>query len=183
MLPTGFHSTPLPSFSVVLTLTEAVQYDHVTCIMLMIANILQSIPFHTGSRYWTVKGSRVKGRRKKITSFGFPPSVDHIDAAVYINETGHTLFFTQDQYWRYFIAWIWNTRVTHNLMCTIFMMRFYFFRYNENQKALEESNPRFILDDFPGIKSPVSAALYRHGGWSAQVCVLFYLKQFSVLYS
>lgn len=67
------------------------------------ANILQSIHFHSGSNYWTVKGSRMKDWRKNITSFGFPASVDHIDAAVHIPKTGHTLFFTQDQYWRYVI--------------------------------------------------------------------------------
>ncbi|XP_060754058.1 matrilysin-like [Neoarius graeffei] len=88
-----------------------------------------------GSNYWTVKGSRMKDWRKNITSFGFPASVDHIDAAVHIPKTGHTLFFTQDQYWS----------------------------YDENQKALEGSNPRIISDDFPGIKTPISAAVYKHG--------------------
>ncbi|KAI5626717.1 matrilysin-like, partial [Silurus asotus] len=87
----------------------------------------------TGSSYWTVKDFGRKSWRKKISSLGFPASVHHIDAAVHIPKN-HTLFFTQDQYWR----------------------------YNEEKKALE-SNPRIISTDFPGIKSPISAAVYKDG--------------------
>ncbi|XP_017345686.1 matrilysin [Ictalurus punctatus] len=89
----------------------------------------------SGSSFWTVKGSPMKCQRKKITSFGFPASVDHIDAAVHVPNTGHTLFFTRDQYWR----------------------------YNENDNTLEKSNPHVISDVFPGIKTPISAAVYKHG--------------------
>lgn len=120
-----------------------------------------SIHFHTGSSYWTVKGFRIKGRSKKITSFGFPASVDHIDAAVYIPSIGHTLFFTQDQYWRCVL----DEQESYVIVRTSYLLRvFISFRYNENQKALEESSPRFISDDFPGIESPISAAVYKHGG-------------------
>lgn len=54
--------------------------------------------------------------------------------------------------------------VIHYRMYVLFILSFYFRRYNENQKVLQEPNPRFISDDFPGIKTPISAALYRHGG-------------------
>ncbi|XP_058269740.1 collagenase 3 [Hemibagrus wyckioides] len=88
----------------------------------------------SGSSYWTVKDSR-KGLRHKISNFHFPASVDHIDAAVYIPNTGHVLFFTQDRYWR----------------------------YDVKRKAMDKSNPHIIAEDFPGIKPPISAALYKHG--------------------
>lgn len=117
MLPTLFHNTPLSSFSVVLTLTEAFQ-NLPSCTRHHV-NILQSISFRTGSSYWTVNGSRIKGRSQKITSFGFPASVDHIDAAVYIPDTGHTLFFTQDQYWRYDI----NVQESCIIVCTPYLFR------------------------------------------------------------
>lgn len=123
-------------------------------------NILKSISFRTGSSYWTVNGFRIKGWGQKITSFGFPASVDHIDAAVYIPDTGHTLFFTQDQYWRYDI----NVQESCIIVCTSYLFSPCFLRYNENQKALEKSNPRFVSDDFPGIKLPISAAVYKRGG-------------------
>ncbi|XP_062873445.1 matrix metalloproteinase-20-like [Trichomycterus rosablanca] len=89
----------------------------------------------SGSRYWTVKGSQVTSREKKISNFGFPDWVNKIDAAVHIPKTAHTLFFTQNQYWR----------------------------YNENQNAMEDSYPRNISEDFNGIKTPISAAVYKHG--------------------
>ncbi|TSN39308.1 Matrix metalloproteinase-18 [Bagarius yarrelli] len=87
----------------------------------------------SGSSYWTVEGSRIQGSGQKISSFHLPASVDHIDAAVYIPNSGHVLFFTQDQYWR----------------------------YNVRRKAMEKSNPHNITEDFPDIKTPISAALYK----------------------
>lgn len=82
-------------------------------------NILHSIHFHTGSSFWTVKGSPMKCQRKKITSFGFPASVDHIDAAVHVPNTGHTLFFTRDQYWRYVI----DVQESYIIVCTSYLFR------------------------------------------------------------
>ncbi|KAG9265204.1 matrix metalloproteinase-20-like [Astyanax mexicanus] len=89
----------------------------------------------SGSRYWTVKGSQVKGRDKNISSLGFPAWVKQIDAAVHIHKTVHTLFFTQHLYWR----------------------------YNENQKTMEDSYPRNISEHFPGITKPINAAVHRNG--------------------
>ncbi|XP_072547228.1 matrix metalloproteinase-20 [Salminus brasiliensis] len=89
----------------------------------------------SGSSYWTVKGSQVKGRRKNISSLGFPTWVKQIDSAVHIHKTVHTLFFTQHLYWR----------------------------FNENQKTMEDSYPRKISEDFPGIPTPISAAFYKNG--------------------
>ncbi|KAG9333359.1 hypothetical protein JZ751_012768 [Albula glossodonta] len=85
--------------------------------------------------YWTVRRSQVKGRPKPIHRFGLPKHLKQIDAVVHINTTGHTLFFTQDLYWR----------------------------YNENRKAMADSYPRSTSDDFPGIKTPVDAAVYKNG--------------------
>ncbi|XP_036392414.1 matrix metalloproteinase-20 [Megalops cyprinoides] len=88
-----------------------------------------------GSSFWTVRGSQVKGRPKSIYRYGLPRWVEHIDAAAHINTTGRTLLFSQDLYWS----------------------------YDENRRAMEDSSPRSISDDFPGISPPVSAAAYRDG--------------------
>ncbi|KAL2096443.1 hypothetical protein ACEWY4_008591 [Coilia grayii] len=88
-----------------------------------------------GTRYWTMRGSLIKGRSKHIRTYGFPSWVKHIDAAVHIRNTAHTLFFTQDKYWK----------------------------YNENRKAMEKLSPRPIKDDFPGINMTLSAAVYKDG--------------------
>ncbi|KAI4878561.1 hypothetical protein NFI96_016746 [Prochilodus magdalenae] len=88
-----------------------------------------------GSSFWTVKGSKLRGRHKNIGSLGFPGWVERIDAAVHIHKTVHTLFFTQDLYWR----------------------------YNEKLKVIEDSYPRNISDDFSGISNPISAAVHKNG--------------------
>uniref|UniRef100_A0A3Q3QP37 Peptidase metallopeptidase domain-containing protein n=1 Tax=Monopterus albus TaxID=43700 RepID=A0A3Q3QP37_MONAL len=51
------------------------------------------------SIFWTVKGSFAKGKPRSLSHFGFPASVQDIDAAVHIVKTGRTLFFIQDNYW------------------------------------------------------------------------------------
>ncbi|XP_036417883.1 matrix metalloproteinase-20 [Colossoma macropomum] len=89
----------------------------------------------SGSDFWTVKGSQVKGRRKNISSLGFPAWVERIDAALHVHKTVYTLFFTQNLYWR----------------------------YNESQKVMEDSYPRSISDDFPGINKTISAAVHKYG--------------------
>ncbi|XP_041920617.1 collagenase 3 isoform X1 [Alosa sapidissima] len=88
-----------------------------------------------GTRYWTMRGSLIKGRTKHIRAYGFPSWVKQIDAAVHITNTGRTLFFTQDKYWK----------------------------YNENRKTMEKLFPRPIKDDFPGINMSVNAAVYKDG--------------------
>lgn len=88
-----------------------------------------------GTIFWTVKGSQVKGRARNIKSLGFPSWVQQIDAAVHIHRTAHTLFFTEHLYWR----------------------------YNEHYKSMNDSSPRNISEDFPGINGPISAAIYKDG--------------------
>ncbi|XP_030634002.1 matrix metalloproteinase-20 [Chanos chanos] len=87
----------------------------------------------SGPSFWIVKGSQIKGRPKNIASFGFPSWVQELDAAVHIRRTAHTLFFTQEFYWR----------------------------FNESRRAMDDMHPRSIREDFPGICIPVSAAVHR----------------------
>ncbi|KAG5836800.1 hypothetical protein ANANG_G00232450 [Anguilla anguilla] len=94
-----------------------------------------SLYLFAGSSFWTVNGSRVRSRPKPIHRFGLPRQVKKIDAAVHVNTTGHTLIFAQDLYWS----------------------------YDENRRTMEDSSPRKTSDDFPGIKTPVDAAVYRDG--------------------
>ncbi|MBN3324945.1 MMP20 protein, partial [Atractosteus spatula] len=88
-----------------------------------------------GSSYWTVRGSRVKGRPKSIYGLGFPEWVTRIDAAVHVSKTGNTLFFVNDTYWS----------------------------YNESTRAMDEHYPREVADDFPGIAGRIDAAAEKDG--------------------
>lgn len=70
------------------------------------------------------------------------------------------------------------TRVINCLMYNISIPGFYFLRYNVRRKAMDKSYPHIIAEDFPGISTPISAALYKQGGETAWVYVLFYLLFF-----
>ncbi|KAJ8368810.1 hypothetical protein SKAU_G00088380 [Synaphobranchus kaupii] len=86
-----------------------------------------------GSSFWTMKGSRVKGHPKPIRRLGLPKQVKKIDAAVHVDTTGRTLIFAQNLYWS----------------------------YNESRRTVED--PQYISEGFPGIKTPIDAAIYRDG--------------------
>lgn len=50
---------------------------------------------------WALNGyNLVDGYPKYIHKLGFPKTVRKVDAAVHIGETGKTLFFTDEDYWR-----------------------------------------------------------------------------------
>ena len=51
---------------------------------------------------WALSGyDMVEGYPKYIHKLGLPKKVREIDAAVHIPETGKTLLFTDEQYWRF----------------------------------------------------------------------------------
>lgn len=50
---------------------------------------------------WALNGyTLVEGYPKYIHRLGLPKSIRKIDAAVYIQHTGKTLLFTDEDYWR-----------------------------------------------------------------------------------
>uniref|UniRef100_A0A8C4RVP3 Collagenase 3 n=1 Tax=Erpetoichthys calabaricus TaxID=27687 RepID=A0A8C4RVP3_ERPCA len=55
-----------------------------------------------GIKMWAINGyDLVEGYPKYIHKLGLPKSVRKIDAAVHIRETGKTLLFTEEDYWRF----------------------------------------------------------------------------------
>lgn len=51
---------------------------------------------------WALNGyNLVDGYPKYIHRLGLPKSIRKIDAAVHIGDTGKTLLFTDEEYWRY----------------------------------------------------------------------------------
>lgn len=58
----------------------------------------------TGIRMWALNGyNLVDGYPKYIHKLGLPKTIRKIDAAVYIRDTGKTLLFTDEDYWRYVV--------------------------------------------------------------------------------
>ncbi|XP_075054894.1 stromelysin-1-like [Mixophyes fleayi] len=84
-----------------------------------------------GRQYWATRGfSMLLGYPRDISSFGFPSSVNKIDAAVYLKEEKKAIFFVKDKYWS-------NDHV----------------RYKMDPKS-----PKKITKGFPGIGRNVEAA-------------------------
>lgn len=73
--------------------------------MINIIDIFICLLNFQGIRMWALNGyTLVPGYPKYIHRLGFPKSVRKIDAAVHIYDTGKTLFFTDEDYWRYFFT-------------------------------------------------------------------------------
>ncbi|XP_016887343.2 matrix metalloproteinase-20 [Cynoglossus semilaevis] len=87
------------------------------------------------SMFWTVKGSRMKGKPRSLSHFGFPAWVQDVDAAVHLVKTGRTLFFMHDIYWS----------------------------YNENRRIMDFGYPKYISEGFPGVNATINAAVHKDG--------------------
>ncbi|XP_069747285.1 collagenase 3-like isoform X2 [Narcine bancroftii] len=92
--------------------------------------------FFQGTQFWPVKGYDLLSRfPQSIYLFGFPHTVKKIDAAVQISKTGKSFFFVGNQYWS----------------------------YDEKSNRMDEGYPKLIEDGWPGVKSPIDAALQENG--------------------
>uniref|UniRef100_F6VC12 Matrix metallopeptidase 1 n=1 Tax=Callithrix jacchus TaxID=9483 RepID=F6VC12_CALJA len=91
----------------------------------------------SGNKYWAVQGQNVlHGYPKDIySSFGFPRTVKHIDAALSEENTGKTYFFVGNKYWR----------------------------YDEYKRSMDAGYPKMIAHDFPGIGHKVDAVFMKDG--------------------
>ncbi|XP_020851845.1 interstitial collagenase-like [Phascolarctos cinereus] len=89
------------------------------------------VRFFKGNKYWVIRGLDVlPGYPKNIhNTFGFPKTVQKIDAAFSDEYTGKTYFFVQNKYWR----------------------------YDEQRRSMDADFPKLITNDFPGIGSKVDA--------------------------
>lgn len=62
---------------------------------------------------WALNGyNLVEGYPKYIHKLGLPKTVRKIDAAVHISDTGKTLLFSEEEYWRYVVMSITYLRCT-----------------------------------------------------------------------
>ncbi|XP_001498886.2 neutrophil collagenase isoform X1 [Equus przewalskii] len=81
-----------------------------------------------GNQYWALNGYDIQqGYPKDISNYGFPSSVQAIDAAV--SYRSKTYFFVNDQFWR----------------------------YDNQRRSMEAGYPQSIASTFPGIGSRIDA--------------------------
>ncbi|KAM4828238.1 neutrophil collagenase [Thomomys bottae] len=81
-----------------------------------------------GRQYWALSGYDIQqGYPKDISNYGFPHTVQAIDAAV--SYRGKTYFFVNDQFWR----------------------------YDNQRQSMETGYPRGVSSVFPGLESRIDA--------------------------
>ncbi|CAI5644392.1 collagenase 3 [Oreochromis niloticus] len=91
-----------------------------------------------GHKVWAFSGyDLVSGYPKPISSFGLPKTVKKVDAALYDEQSGKTLFFVGSEY----------------------------YSYDEATKKMDEGFPKQVDETFLGMTSKVTAAL-QHGGYT-----------------
>ncbi|KAM7398569.1 hypothetical protein PAMA_006461 [Pampus argenteus] len=87
-------------------------------------------------RVWAFSGyDLVRGYPKRISSFGLPRSVQKIDAAMYDEDSGKTLFFVGR----------------------------YYYSYDEATQTMDKGFPKSIDETFPGLTTKVTAAFQYRG--------------------
>lgn len=93
------------------------------------------VVFFKGHQYWKLRQLTLEeGFPRNISDFGFPARIKSIDAALHFRNDHYTVFFTGHECWR----------------------------YNEQQKMMEGS-PTLIRQEWPGIPTPIDAAVLYDG--------------------
>ncbi|XP_029957144.1 collagenase 3 [Salarias fasciatus] len=91
--------------------------------------------FFKGDQYWVLRQlSLQEGFPRNISALGFPSRIKAVDAALHFREDRCTMFFTGNECWR----------------------------YNEQQEAMEGA-ATLIGEQFPGIPTPIDAAVFHQG--------------------
>ncbi|XP_034406441.1 collagenase 3 isoform X2 [Cyclopterus lumpus] len=91
--------------------------------------------FFKGHQYWVLRQLRLEeGLPRNISDFGFPSGIKYVDAALHFRNERYTVFFTGHECWR----------------------------YNEQQMMMEGS-ATLIEQQWPGIPTPIDAAVFSEG--------------------
>uniref|UniRef100_A0A3Q0RBE5 Collagenase 3 n=1 Tax=Amphilophus citrinellus TaxID=61819 RepID=A0A3Q0RBE5_AMPCI len=87
------------------------------------------------NKYWVLRQLNLEeGFPRNLSTLGFPSRIKSVDAALHFRNDRYTVFFTGDECWR----------------------------YNEQQKMMEGS-PLLIEQQWPGIPTPLDAAVFYNG--------------------
>ncbi|XP_040906698.1 collagenase 3 [Toxotes jaculatrix] len=93
------------------------------------------VVFFKGHQYWMLRQLELQeGFPRNISDLGFPSRIKSVDAALHFRSTRYTVFFTGHECWK----------------------------YNEPEKKMEGS-PTLIEELWPGIPSPIDAAVFYEG--------------------
>ncbi|KAI3371545.1 hypothetical protein L3Q82_024133, partial [Scortum barcoo] len=102
-----------------------------------------------GREMWAFSGyDLVRGYPKSISSFGLPEHVKKIDAALYDEDSGKTLFFVGSKY----------------------------YSYNEAKKKMDRGFPKQVDETFTGLTGKVTAAFQYRGEEHLRPTCIFLVK-------
>ena len=89
-----------------------------------------------GRKFWALNGYDIlEGYPRKISDLGFPKEVKRLSAAVHFENTGKTLFFSENHVWS----------------------------YDDVNQTMDKDYPRLIEEEFPGIGNKVDAVYEKNG--------------------
>lgn len=131
---------------------------------------------------WALNGyDLVEGYPKYIHKLGLPKKIRKVDAAVHIQDSGKTLLFTDEEYWRSLTlttSFTAELKSLRNSVNTV-LLQCVSYSFDEAKGTMEEGYPRSIEEDFPGMDDEVDAAAYHYGNITASdiladSCSLFF---------
>lgn len=122
---------------------------------------------------WILNGyDIVEGYPQYITTLGLPKKIKKVDAAVHISDTGKTLLFIDEEYWR-FVSIPQHNNATVMILSAekqssmfsefLIFVLFLSLSYDEATGRMDSGYPRSIEEDFPGIGDKIDAAVYQYG--------------------
>ncbi|XP_052045708.1 collagenase 3 [Apodemus sylvaticus] len=89
-----------------------------------------------GRKFWALNGYDIlEGYPRKISDLGFPKDVKRLSAAVHLENTGKTLFFSGNHVWS----------------------------YDDANQTMDKNYPHLIEEEFPGIGDKVDAVYEKNG--------------------
>ncbi|TRY96313.1 hypothetical protein DNTS_030040 [Danionella cerebrum] len=133
---------------------------------------------HLPGYMWIKHNNRNDVKEGPISNF-MPRISGQIDAAYWVAQRSAVYLFNGTLFWTMkgtqvkgrvknisslgFPSWVRQIDAAVHIHKTVDTLFFTQNQYNEHDKTMSESSPRNISDDFPQIKGPISAAMYKDG--------------------
>uniref|UniRef100_A0A8C2ZIN3 Peptidase metallopeptidase domain-containing protein n=1 Tax=Cyclopterus lumpus TaxID=8103 RepID=A0A8C2ZIN3_CYCLU len=129
-------------------------FDAVTELQQEVLNVEKNVNlFFKGHQYWVLRQLRLEeGLPRNISDFGFPSGIKYVDAALHFRNERYTVFFTGHECWR----------------------------YNEQQMMMEGS-ATLIEQQWPGIPTPIDAAVFSEGSYISFRCPFHFHERYCTL--
>ena len=133
-----------------------------------------SLLLPAGRRVWAYSGYEpVRGYPTKLNRIGLPRGVRKIDAALYDAESGKTLFFVGDYYFRC-VQSMWSLLVSVGQWAVLYLLPSLNVSrsYDEARRTVDRGFPKQVDQTFFGLPGKVTAAFQYRGEWHLKLNTL-----------